>query len=1221
MLNYPTIKKKINHLLVICLIVLIHISISLSAHGQTQPLMTVVSPPAPEVAALGKFGLVPVDYFTGVPDIAVPVYTVQDGNLSFPISVKYHAGGVKVKEDASEIGLGWALSAGGSIVSVVRGQPDFPSGFLNTYQVMPDSPSVIGANRTSYAGVNNWYYLWESLQGASGYEFPGNIVSGLSLPHNNVNIEYYYYFQSGYQGKAPDFASDLYIITIGEKSYKFVFDNNLHPVVLGDGSLKIEMIPNGLYPDWKVTDESGIIYYFTQRQFSYSNTTDPAVSPGTAANVLGTWMLTRIVSPTYGEIDFKYKASRTVFNHPLPNLSETYLVGNVSQNTQQSTEEVMPNFTQYDQVNIDSIQFSNGHVKFLYDDQRLDLQGARRLMAIEIRDKNQKFIKRVNFWNNDYFVGAGGAGGNTAFRSVYNNLTSYTADNHNKRLKLDSIAEVDSTATQAVNKYAFTYNQQVNLPDKLSLAIDHWGYYNGQQNAQLVPPTTLYLSTQANALTYTGASRDAVPAYAQANTLTAIRYPTGGTKTLTYETNQFTRTESVTTTQDATVDSYYKAAGSATQNDSGILDASGNFTAPTSWNGQKLSIFCQVFRNASYPNSDQLNVVVKKDGVLLKSIATSLTGAAVIDSSILIQGGSVYNISFDAYSADFFNSCEIRRSIYALRAIINTAQEPVLHYSGGLRVSSMKDYDPITNNTITKTYTYFNGTEDDSPIYESSEGEDYASSSTPGNPFRYRYGSAIYPFSDGRDAPYFGYGQVQVSESDSNDLNGMTEYDYNTSGSIDVNTMLNSNSAFKYTQIVNPIMAPIPVITQGRGEKLAEKFYKNVNNTMVIVGKNDYYYTTANTAKIWQMIFNQGLSALGINYQFFRIYAHQFAIPVNRNMLSGKDHFEYDISGNPTLNTFENYVYDQVNGHFQIIKKTTGNSRGDTINTYYQYPQDYATLASQTNLDTLALGMLNLQQAHLITPVETYNELVHGAAGLPKEYYGVLLNNYKTTLPVLNRVLTVKNVGPLSSFSFSSITNGVFSKNALYENRVSFLNYDAQGRLLCQALQSGPPSGYQWGYKGEYIVAQATNAPANDIFYDSFEDGDGNSAIGTAKTGHYSHMSGYSKALTGLDAGSYILSYWLLSGSTWSLVTVPVTVAGSSYTIGVATGQIDDVRFYPASALMTTYTYDPLIGITSVTDAKNETTYYEYDALQRLMNIKDKDGNIIKHTDYHYQGQ
>jgi YD repeat-containing protein len=71
----------------------------------------------------------------------------------------------------------------------------------------------------------------------------------------------------------------------------------------------------------------------------------------------------------------------------------------------------------------------------------------------------------------------------------------------------------------------------------------------------------------------------------------------------------------------------------------------------------------------------------------------------------------------------------------------------------------------------------------------------------------------------------------------------------------------------------------------------------------------------------------------------------------------------------------------------------------------------------------------------------------------------------------------------------------------------------------------------------------------------------------------------------------------------------------------VSATAFDDVRIYPKDALMTTYTYDPLVGVTSTTDPKGQSVYYEYDPFLRLMNVKDKDGNIIKHTDYHYQGQ
>src|SRR6185437_7032164 len=58
----------------------------------------------------------------------------------------------------------------------------------------------------------------------------------------------------------------------------------------------------------------------------------------------------------------------------------------------------------------------------------------------------------------------------------------------------------------------------------------------------------------------------------------------------------------------------------------------------------------------------------------------------------------------------------------------------------------------------------------------------------------------------------------------------------------------------------------------------------------------------------------------------------------------------------------------------------------------------------------------------------------------------------------------------------------------------------------------------------------------------------------------------------------------------------------------------------PATAQMTTYSYDPLIGITSQTDAGNRISYYEYDGLSRLKRIRDQDYNILKSFDYQYQG-
>ena len=52
---------------------------------------------------------------------------------------------------------------------------------------------------------------------------------------------------------------------------------------------------------------------------------------------------------------------------------------------------------------------------------------------------------------------------------------------------------------------------------------------------------------------------------------------------------------------------------------------------------------------------------------------------------------------------------------------------------------------------------------------------------------------------------------------------------------------------------------------------------------------------------------------------------------------------------------------------------------------------------------------------------------------------------------------------------------------------------------------------------------------------------------------------------------------------------------------------------------ITSYTYQPLVGMRSSTDIKGMTTYYDYDSFQRLKTIKDLDGNIVKQNDYHFK--
>jgi len=62
---------------------------------------------------------------------------------------------------------------------------------------------------------------------------------------------------------------------------------------------------------------------------------------------------------------------------------------------------------------------------------------------------------------------------------------------------------------------------------------------------------------------------------------------------------------------------------------------------------------------------------------------------------------------------------------------------------------------------------------------------------------------------------------------------------------------------------------------------------------------------------------------------------------------------------------------------------------------------------------------------------------------------------------------------------------------------------------------------------------------------------------------------------------------------------------------------LDEARLYPSDAAMSSQTYEPLFGLSSSTDASGRVTYYEYDKLGRLGTVRDMEGNIISHTEYH----
>lgn len=241
------------------------------------------------------------------------------------------------------------------------------------------------------------------------------------------------------------------------------------------------------------------------------------------------------------------------------------------------------------------------------------------------------------------------------------------------------------------------------------------------------------------------------------------------------------------------------------------------------------------------------------------------------------------------------------------------------------------------------------------------------------------------------------------------------------------------------------------------------------------------------------------------------------------------------------------------------------------------------------------------------------------------------------------------------------------SLDADYYPTQTFEAYDKVGNLQQTTGRDGLPRSYVWGYRDALMVAEAVNAPHDEIAYVGFEEGAApdirfgyigpsealynslNITTTEAHTGRYSYQHNYNPAFdenTILLAGAhylpekdYLLTLWGKEASFevnfglhqaealftdergWTLYQVLISEDEPqvSVAIEVEAGFLDDIRLHPADAQMTTYTYDPLVGVTSETDANNVTTYYEYDDLNRLRLVKDQKRDIRQRYQYVYK--
>ncbi|MDH5379227.1 MAG: hypothetical protein OEW75_00140, partial [Cyclobacteriaceae bacterium] len=472
-----------------------------------------VVPPSPNAAAIIEYGKVPVGYYTGAATISVPIHEINERGLSLPISVDYNATGVKVAQEASRVGLGFVLNAGGVISRTVMGQDDHNAG-------------------TVYGGYHN------------------DIIPELAEGFDNDPNSYQYYnrqTQVNYlQGTldtiyldlastSNDFQPDVYSFSFPGGSGSFILKRNKEIVFSKYTDLSIEIGEGFNY--WVITDVNGTKYTFSSIEEYWDNIGgDPHKS---------SWYLTEIKSVNGEVFQLSYgDFGSTQYIKPLSSFVEKKLINRWESCSIQMSPP-RPGIYQpvegklYRNKFLDSISSNNQTVYFYYGD-REDLEHDIKLDSIVVKD-HQKVERKSFVFSYDYFTGTG--------RSYYQSVIDSTMSGYlDKRLKLLSIQEtgVGNEGVTVHKPYIFDYSTK-SPPSKASFAQDHWGFYNENRGNISLVPSLLHLNTNS-LLNYTmsliGFERDPNPISMSIMVLEKVTYPTGGSTEFVFEPHDITYDQS-----------------------------------------------------------------------------------------------------------------------------------------------------------------------------------------------------------------------------------------------------------------------------------------------------------------------------------------------------------------------------------------------------------------------------------------------------------------------------------------------------------------------------------------------------------------------------------------------------------------------------------------------------------------------------------------------------
>ncbi len=985
------------------------------------PYIPNIIPPTPNAAALMKFTDVPVSPYTGTSDITVPVYTIQAKGITVPVSLSYHTGGIKLKEEASWVGLGWALNAGGMISRTIVGHDDFGSDgiyYLTTAVpqlqgdlVYPQPPQTLDGR---FISINLFDFFCDYLVGTStGTE---NFSSAFDYGQDTYDME-----------------PDIFSYNFPGHSGKFILTRTGTVVMQKQENIKIQFQGTTSNVTFTITDDQGNKFYFNVLEQTRYAGKNPQIS---------SWLLSKIVTEQQDSVIFNYSTGGAT----------TSTAPDYFQNSGNFCTAIQGTTTQYGNVplyynqTLQSIDFTNGHLQFAFDSTRSDLLNSYKLDSLLIYSKNsagiQSYIKQENFYY-------------SYFNSTY--LTTNYAEFY--RLKLDSVKE--KSGNNSLPPYSFNYNN-INPglgSDKHSYNVDHWGYYNGVDNSQkgLIPTMTLIYNPIVNeispypivlnypSLGSSGANRQPSFPSMQTFSLQQITYPTGGKTLLNYQANDYDYNNSIAGSPDPfvfvqtiNIDPQFVIThhGYTT----GTIDLTNIFPVIPSATGNNLTI------NIGYRYLTTTNTAYS--GPPTGRITFTIGGVnSDITSAHCQAGTNICTISFPenfnpgiytwtAYIDASVDTVNTFAGIYADMAFTETQQgynqiqnNNYVMPASGLRIQSITNYKDANTIASEKVYGY---------TYSSDK-------LGTGQPQQYTYGRimsmpcyARYQITTTTAGGYctgmFLSSSSIISLTSSNQGN-IVGYDQVTETSIDPQTGQDiGQTVYKYFNSPDSTIwfagYRMPgVFNMGNnlnGLLLSKVNYADVNGIYNKVDEIDYSYHTTNRLVYFSPKYQYFQRVGGIlpgdctgdtlaNTQAVAWFYP--SIKSERVLLDYTNKVFYQ-QGDPTksvTSTANNYYDNPV--HYQVTRTKTIDSKGNTLFTVLKYPQDYSSNGLPNTGNNMIDSMIGRNM--ISETIEKRDSLIYN--GSPTGYiHRAQLSLYRqlgTSLPIVpDKIYKLDVQSPVTNF-------------------------------------------------------------------------------------------------------------------------------------------------------------------------------------------------------------